>query len=274
MAGLISDSLCSESFCSDTFYSDSLSSDRLLSGRVFSESLHSERLSSESLHSESWFSNSLSSKSSFPKSSFSKSLLSESLWDRRSVFVVCLRPGARPSPLCDSSHQARSYWILFNVANHCPQLFGRTNPVIVRFVLPKRHPRATQNLICGAAGSSFEPSHDGMQFADRLPYHVNMIGHNHPCMQSVKLTNCFAVQQSMGKHARHPRVHEPLRTAWIVRLRTGESPGYEENRVIRNPVRGVSAVEAHCFLIRKRQTTENRWSVLRELVADLGGCSL
>jgi hypothetical protein len=199
-------------------------------------------------------------------------LLSE-LWDRRSVFVVCLLPGAGPSPLCRSARQSSSHRILLHIANEGPQFGRRTNPVILRLILPKRHPRAPQNLICRAARSPLQPSHDGGQFADNLPNHMDKIGHDHPCMEAIESADRFAVQECFGNHACDSRVLEPVRTAGIARRRSCEPPGDEENRIVRNPVGEVSAAKEHGFVIRSRQTTENRWSVPR-LVSDLLSCSL
>src|SRR5580692_10344558 len=131
-----------------------------------SERLGSSRLSPGRGNSKSESGGSSSSRSSSSRSSSSRSGRS---WDRRSVFVVCLLPSTRPSPSLRSPHQPSSHRILLHITNQNPKLLVRPNPVIVRFILPKRQAPATQNLIRHTGGPSLEPPHNRGIIASRLP---------------------------------------------------------------------------------------------------------
>jgi hypothetical protein len=196
-------------------------------------------------------------------SSSSSSSRSGRSWDRRSVFVVCLLPSTRPSPSLRSPHQPGSHRILLHIPNQSPKLLIRTDPMIVGLILPKRQAAATQNFIRHTGGPSLEPPHSRRVLAPEFPNHVDMVRHDHPSVQFVQFALAVSVQQSIRNHLRHATIRQPHRPIRPARQRSGQPPRHGQNCIIRNPVRQMSAIQEHLFA--KRQTTENRWSVLRNV---------
>jgi hypothetical protein len=183
-------------------------------------------------------------------------------WDRRSVFVVCLLPCTRPSPLLRSHNQSSPNRILLHIPNQRSQFLLRPNPVIVGLILPKRKASATQNLIRHPRRAPLKPTHDRGVIAAKLPDDMHMVRHNHPSVRLVKIAVGFSIPKRVGNHLRNATICQPHRSVRLTRQRSGQPPCNGEYSVVRNPVRKVSVIKQHSDLV-KRQTTENRWSVLR-----------
>ncbi len=247
--------------------STGLASNRLVSSRLVSSRLVSSRLVSSRLVSSRLVSSRSVSSPSVPGRS-----PSVRSWDRRSVFVVCLLPSTRPSPLVRNRRQSSPHRILLHISNQGSKLLVGTNPMIVGFVLPKRQAATAQNLVRHAGGSPLEPPHDRGILAPKLPNYMHVVGHKHPSVKVIQVAPCLPIQQGVGNHLRHASIGQPARAVRLARHRSGQSPRHGQNRLIWNPVRQMYAIQEHRFA--KRQTTENRWSVLRQVVPVPSGSSL
>src|SRR5579871_564370 len=197
-----------------------------------------------------------SASASNPGKSASSKTASSRSWDRRSVSVVCLLPCTRPSPRLCNLHQTSSHRILLHIRNQRPQFLLCPNPVIVRFILPKRQASAAQDIIRHARRAPLNPSHHRGKAAAKLPNHVDMIRHEHPGVEVIKIAAGLSKQKRVSHHLRNASIRQPARPVRLAWQRSGQPPRNGKHGVVRNPI-GLS----------KRQTTENRWSVLPYVVA-------
>jgi hypothetical protein len=150
--------------------------------------------------------------------------------------------------------------------------------MVERLVLPEGRFSAAKNPVGHAAGSSFEPSHDGGHFGVWLEDRVDVIGHDHPRVEFVESANGLTVQECVRNHAGNSRILQPnwagslaveslivpkksrwdRRSFFVVcqapvasdnlrsgRKRSGKTPGHENRGLLWNPVRQVSAGEGH-----------------------------
>ena len=143
-----------------------------------------------------------------------------------------------------------------------------SHPVVERFLLPERSPRAAQDPICHAAGSTFEPSHDGGHWGMRLEDRVDVVGHDRPRMELVKVANRFSIKKSVRNYRGDSRILQPEGTrTCLKRTRTGQAPRHKDCGLVRKPMREVSSGKGH-----KKTDHRKRWSVL--LVSGGPGVSL
>ena len=183
-------------------------------------------------------------------------------WNRRSVSVVCLLSCTRPSPRLRNLHQASSHRIVLHIRNQRPQFLLCPNPVIVRFILPKRQASAAQDIIRHARRAPLNPSHHRGKAAAKLPNHVDMIRHEHPGVEVIKIAAGLSKQKRVSHHLRNASIRQPARPVRLAWQRSGQPPRNGKHGVVRNPMREMSPIKKHSGL-SKRQTTENRWSVIR-----------
>ena len=185
------------------------------------------------------------------------------LWGRPSSFVVCLRtspaPCTGPLPILFPLHQLRFHRIALYITNQVPKFVPTANPVVERLVLPEGRSGTPQNPVCDATGSTLQPSQYDRQRRPRLQDHMDVVGHDHPSVERVELTDCLAVSDGVAHDCSHSWIAQPNRAD----LRTlpwegaGKAPGDEDDGLIRNPMRQPSPVKEHAPVDERNQTTEN-----------------
>ena len=93
--------------------------------------------------------------------------------------------GAGPGPFLGPGDEACGHGIPLDIRTNALELAFASHPVIERFVLPERLPRAAENLIRPTRGDAFDPIRDATHGEKRVKQHVHMIRHDHECVQSV-----------------------------------------------------------------------------------------
>jgi len=184
--------------------------------------------------------------------------------------VVNPEPGTGPRPLLFRAHQSRVDGIALDITDYVRQLSRRTNPVIVGLVLPKSVSTESQHSIGNPAGPALQPAHNSRHRDMRLPHCVNVVRHNRPSVQIVRMADCRTILKSILDHSGYTLVPQPERprTAPVQplvpdvkrnapgvfgredlgcrrRSGPGEPPSYKDNAAIREPMRKVPAIEKH-----------------------------
>jgi hypothetical protein len=183
-------------------------------------------------------------------------------WGRRSVFVVCLPASARPRPSLLDVDESGLNWIILDISKDVTEFLSRTDPMIVRFILPKRHSRPAQMPVRLATRPALEPAHNRWHRISRLENDVNVVGHDNPAVQRVETTRCFTIQKSVFDDTRYSGFSKPerpaggtvetfvprtkRRTTGILRSqnmgtarrhRPGEAPCHKHRGTVGNPMR-------------------------------------
>jgi len=109
--------------------------------------------------------------------------------------------------------QSGLHGIILYISNDVVKFLVRTDPVIERFILPKRHSGAAQTPVRLATRPSFEPPHNRWQRGVRLEHDVNVIGHDNPAAQSVEAARCFTIEKSVLDESCDAGFSEPEGTA-------------------------------------------------------------
>ena len=94
-------------------------------------------------------------------------------------------PGTRPSIQLRTCHKPCFHWIPQNIILNLPELPGVPDNMIITLMLPKRTTRPAQNQIRFTCGRSLDTLHKNRRLNERSRKHVDMIGHDHPSVQSV-----------------------------------------------------------------------------------------
>src|ERR1035441_10741342 len=81
--------------------------------------------------------------------------------------------------------------------------------MVERLVLPEGCPGAAENLVGHAAGSPFEPSHDGGHRGTRFEDCMDVIWHDHPRVEFVEPADCLTVEESVHNYAGDSRILQP-----------------------------------------------------------------
>jgi|HubBroStandDraft_4_1064222.scaffolds.fasta_scaffold56493_2 hypothetical protein len=178
------------------------------------------------------------------------------------------QPGTGPRPLFCCANQPRLDRIALNILDHFIQLSRRTNPMIVRLILPKNLSASPQDAIGYPAGSPFKPAHNVRHRDMRFPHGVHMVRHNSPGLKVVGMPDVGAIFDGILNHSGDTLVPQPerSRTASVEplvanvkrnaacvlgrddlrrarRSGSGESPSYKDNAAIRKPMRKVAAIK-------------------------------
>ena len=146
--------------------------------------------------------------------------------------------------------------------------------MVERLVLPEGCPGAAENLVGHAAGSPFEPSHDGGHRGTRFEDCMDVIWHDHPRVEFVEPADCLTIEESVHNYAGDSRILQPGGTGsyaveslvlpkegiaatllrgqnlCLRRKGAGKSPRHENSGLLWNPVRQMSAGEGHRGLSR------------------------
>ena len=196
-------------------------------------------------------------------------------WGRRSCrlpgLIVIPIPGARPLPLSLAFNQPRRNGIPLDIMNNLSKLNAVTNPVVIRLVLPKGSSQS-KGLIGPPRRGPLQPAHDRGEGMLRGHDHMHMVGHHHPCMQFVELSDGLSVTQGVRHDLCDAGLEQPARArASSVQLRIGlnptslmdaqrqspgQSPGNEDRRVLWYPMRKASFPIGHLSR-RNRQATRS-----------------
>jgi len=84
--------------------------------------------------------------------------------------------------------------------------------MVERLVLPEGRPGTAQNLVGHAASPPFEPSQDGRHGGMRSEDRVDVIGHDHPCVELIELAHRLTIQKSVHHHTGDSRILQPSGT--------------------------------------------------------------
>src|ERR1017187_1025719 len=146
--------------------------------------------------------------------------------------------------------------------------------MVERLVLPEGCPGAAENLVGHAAGSPFEPSHDGGHRGTRFEDCMDVIWHDHPRVEFVEPADCLTIEESVHNYAGDSRILQPGGTGsyaveslvlpkegsaatllrgqnlCLRRKGAGKSPRHENSGLLWNPVRQMSAGEGQRGLSR------------------------
>lgn len=116
--------------------------------------------------------------------------------------------------------------------------------MIIGFLLPKRRPRTSEELIGAACRGPLQPAHNFGEGMFGSHDHMNVIRHHHPGMQPVPVLDGIAVAERIGGYSGDGGFGQPT---WTVGFppRTGKSPSYEDCRLFGNPVWEMSLGVGH-----------------------------
>lgn len=126
-------------------------------------------------------------------------------WGRR----FRLPAGAGPSPVPGLICQASRYGIGFNVADCAVNLIPMAEIMIERFILPKRKARPVENQVCGSCCRPFQPAHYLRNRNVRSDEEMDMIGHNDPAREFIKVPLALANQYRLSHKIGNRRVLQP-----------------------------------------------------------------
>jgi hypothetical protein len=97
-------------------------------------------------------------------------------------------------------------WITFYIPDDILKFLPRTNPVVVRFLLPERHSGASENSVCHTTGPPLEPPHDARHGGVRSEDHVDVVGHDDPGVEIIEAADLLTVLKGIFDHAGHASV--------------------------------------------------------------------
>jgi hypothetical protein len=177
----------------------------------------------------------------------------------------------RPWPVRGAAHKPRVHRIRLDIPNHRSKLFTVSNPPVEILALPKSLPRPSCQAVGANRRAGFQPAQDLAELLVRLHYHVNVIAHHYPCQEIVTASAVLTVKQCLDKGCCNIRILQPSRSvARPVQLsmmhqespsrvrildetcglglwkRACQTPGDEDDRVVRDPMRKFSLPE-HYF---------------------------
>src|ERR1051326_8494289 len=176
------------------------------------------------------------------------------------ALVHSIRTG--PSPVLHPVHKTGLHRIAFYVTDHLRQFIPVANPVVVRFILPEGLPGAIQNFIRTFRREVFDRFGNFCHWGRRVHDDVDMVRHNHPSHEFIKLQFRLSESERVNHNLRDPIIAQPGRPepsgiqlglvgseCRIVpacsRQRPEKPPGDEKRRTFRLPVGKVSGVIAH-----------------------------
>ena len=169
-------------------------------------------------------------------------------------------PSTRPTPLIHTLHQPRFHRIHLHVSHTFPQFSLRSDPVIVRLILPERPP-TPQNPVRRIRRAPLDPMRNPAQLYVRSPNYVDVIGHDDPGMKVIQLLHVRAVDQSISDNLGDAGVVQPERAGatrnHLVQKfglgrwrRAGQTPTHKEGGFFRYPVRQASVIKLHSEVVR------------------------
>jgi hypothetical protein len=129
----------------------------------------------------------------------------------RASRLIRPEPGAGPSEVCGRAHHTRSHRIALDVADHVIRLARRTDPMIIRFVLPKCS-ASSKYSISHSTSPALQPTHDCRHRNMWLPHNVHMVRHDRPGVQIVRMLNGCAVANSVLDNLGNAGVSQPKRS--------------------------------------------------------------
>jgi hypothetical protein len=155
----------------------------------------------------------------------------------------------RPPPFLVRPDQSRPNRIILDILNQPPHLLPRPHPMIKRLILPESRSRPPQDPIRHPPSPPFDPWHSAGDLSHRPKNRMNMIRHNHPRDELIKMPCRLVVKQGIPYDRGNPRVLQPHRSRPAgVRNRPRQPPGNEDRLPLWNPMRKMSASEGHCRL--------------------------
>jgi hypothetical protein len=130
-------------------------------------------------------------------------------WEESGAGVLACRTGAGPLPIRRLADQARTDRVVLDVSHNTIELVAALNSMVKGLVLPERLSGPVQNQVGFPRRGPFQPPCDHWQGDLRLKEDMNVIGHDHPSVQHIKLPAACAMQQGFLHQPRYARVPEP-----------------------------------------------------------------
>ena len=125
------------------------------------------------------------------------------------VANVC--PSTGPAKKFGSGYQPRGHGVVFDVVFGFGKLRGIADPTVPGFVFPKWLASAAENPVSLPSGRALEPTGDCRQGNQRCQEHVDVIGHQYPCMELIESAFSRAIHKLVCHHLCNSRVRQPLR---------------------------------------------------------------
>jgi dTDP-glucose 4,6-dehydratase len=180
---------------------------------------------------------------------------------------------AGPAPILWALHQASRDGIVFDVVANFLELRAISNPVVERFVLPKRFAYAAKCDVGTTCGDAFDAASDLDKGHSRFEKHMDVIRHNHISVKFVvaefgvtmKSSHCtsgnLGIAEPHRTGASHVEMmigseegHIPGGSARALRIlariagkRIKQAPGNEDCLAFGMPMRQVASVVGHAF---------------------------
>src|SRR5271156_836569 len=136
-------------------------------------------------------------------------------WGRRfrlpgSGAFAC-QPRARPMPVMWIRCQAGADWVVLHIVNQTVQFRLIAYTMVEGFILPEGLPRSAQDQVGLSRCRTFQPTHNHRQGGLGQQQYMNMVGHDYPGSELIKIPSVLAVQEGIGHYTRYSGIPQPNR---------------------------------------------------------------